>query len=198
MKNRLLASAAIVMALTAPAWAQTTPPAASPPSTAPAPTDNMPSTDTKPTDMTAPKASDTTTPSTAPSTAAMPSSESIISQQKSGELRANTLIGMRVRNNESENLGKINDLLMDDKGGVKAAVLSVGGFLGLGDKLVAVPWSNVKLDADSKSAIVAMSKEELKAAAPFKTKETAQAEAEANTARSRAAEPAPRPATPVR
>jgi sporulation protein YlmC with PRC-barrel domain len=195
MKNRLLASAAIVMALTAPAWAQTTPPAASPPpastDTAPPATtnNNMPSdtkTDTKSTGM------------STPSTAATPSPESIISQQKAEELRANTLIGMRVRNNESENLGKINDLLMDDKGGVKAAVLSVGGFLGLGDKLVAVPWSNVKLDADSRSAIVSMSKEELKAAAPFKTKETAQAEAEANTARSRSAEPAPRPATPVR
>lgn len=170
MKSRLLASAAIVMALSAPAWSQTTPPA----------------NETPPATM------------SAPSTAAMPAPDSIISQQKANELRANTLIGMRVRNTESENLGKINDLLFDEKGAIQAAVVSVGGFLGIGDKLVAVPWSNVKLEGDGRSALLAMSKDQLKAAAPFKTKETAQAEAAADVARSRAAEPVPRPGAPVR
>lgn len=180
MKSRLLASAAIVMALSAPAWSQTTPPAnETPPATTPAPSNNMPS-----------------TPSS-PSRAAMPAPDSIISQQKTNELRANTLIGMRVRNTESENLGKINDLLFDDKGAIQAAVVSVGGFLGIGDKLVAVPWSNVKLEGDGRSALLAMTKDQLKQAVPFKTKETAQAEAEADVARSRSAEPAPRPSAPT-
>ncbi len=75
--------------------------------------------------------------------------------------------------------------------------MSVGGFLGIGDKLVAVPWSSVKLDTDGRGAVLAMTKDQLKAAAPFKTKETAQAEAAADVARSRAAEPAPRPAAPT-
>lgn len=180
MKSRLLASAAIVMALSAPAWSQTTPPAnETPPATTPAPSNNMPSTP--------PAASKT------PSTAAMPAPDSVISQQKTNELRANSLIGIRVHNTESENLGKINDLLFDEKGAIQAAVVSVGGFLGIGDKLVAVPWTNIKLEGDGRSALLAMSKDQLKAAAPFKTKETAQAEAEADVARSRAASPAPRP-----
>jgi sporulation protein YlmC with PRC-barrel domain len=127
----------------------------------------------------------------------MPSSDAIISQQKAEELRANTIIGMRVRNTEADNLGKINDLVFDEKGSIHAAVVSVGGFLGIGDKLVAVPWSNVKLDSDGKSATLAMTKEQLKQAQPFKTKETAKAEADADVARSRAADGAPRPAAPT-
>lgn len=179
MKTRLLASAAIVMALSAPAWSQTTPPANdTPPATAPAPSNNAPATPP-------------------PSTAAMPSPGNVISQQKADEVRANTLIGMRVINSESENLGKINDLVINDQGSIQAAVVSVGGFLGIGDKLVAVPWANVKFDADGRGAVISMTKDQLKAAAPFKTKETAQAEAAADVARSRAAEPTPRPAAPT-
>jgi sporulation protein YlmC with PRC-barrel domain len=178
MKSRLLASAAMVLALSAPAWSQTTPPAnETPPATTPAPSNNM--------------------PSTPPSTAAMPAGDNVISQQKTNELRANSLIGTRVRNTESENLGKISDLLFDDKGAIQAAVVSVGGFLGIGDKLVAVPWSNVKLEGDGRSALLSMTKDQLKQATPFKTKETAQAEAEADVARSRSSEPAPRPGSPT-
>jgi sporulation protein YlmC with PRC-barrel domain len=185
MKSRLLASAAIVMALSAPAWSQTTPPANdTPPTSVPgAPVNNMPSA--------------TPAPSKSPSTAAVPSPDSVISQQKADELRANTLIGMRVINSEQENLGKINDLLFNDQGSIQAAVVSVGGFLGIGDKLVAVPWSNVKLDSDDRSATLAMTKEQLKQAQPFKTKETARAEAEADVARSRTTEAPPRPAAPT-
>lgn len=173
MTSRFLASTAIVMALSAPAWSQTTPPANdTPPATAPM-------------------------PSPSPATAALPSPDNVISQQKAEELRANTLIGMRVINSDNEALGKINDLLFNDKGSIQAAVVSVGGFLGIGDKLVAVPWTNVKLDADGRGAVLSMTKDQLRSAAPFKTKETAQAEAAADVARSRAAEPAPRPAAPT-
>jgi sporulation protein YlmC with PRC-barrel domain len=191
MKARLLASAAIAMALAAPAWAQTTPPAntdSPPPASSPAPMNNAPATapQTKAPDM------------KTPSSAAMPAPNGVISEQKAEELRANTIIGMRVRNTEADNLGKINDLVFDEKGSIHAAVVSVGGFLGIGDKLVAVPWTNVKLDSDGKSATLGMTKEQLKQATPFKTKETARAEAEADVARSRAADGAPRPAAPVK
>jgi len=55
---------------------------------------------------------------------------------------ASEIIGQSVVNPEGESLGKINDLAIDgDAGRVAYAVLSFGGFLGMGDKLFAIPWS---------------------------------------------------------
>ena len=44
----------------------------------------------------------------------------------------------------NESVGSINDLLMDKSGNVKAAVISVGGFLGVGARMVAVPFDKIK------------------------------------------------------
>lgn len=62
----------------------------------------------------------------------------------SGNWRASKVIGLNVYNANDESLGSINDLLMDKSGGIKAAVISVGGFLGVGSHLVAVPLDKVK------------------------------------------------------
>ena len=56
--------------------------------------------------------------------------------------KASGLIGMDVRNPENQKLGEIKDLVVDlHSGKIAYAVLSVGGFLGIGDKYVAVPPS---------------------------------------------------------
>lgn len=61
-------------------------------------------------------------------------------------VKVRDLIGLRVYNASNENLGKIEDLVMDPAAGkVRYAVLSFGGFLGMGDKLFAVPWDDLKL-----------------------------------------------------
>jgi sporulation protein YlmC with PRC-barrel domain len=62
----------------------------------------------------------------------------------SGGWRASKVVGLSVYNNNNESIGSINDLLMDKSGEVKAAVLSVGGFLGVGSRLVAIPFDKVK------------------------------------------------------
>jgi sporulation protein YlmC with PRC-barrel domain len=62
----------------------------------------------------------------------------------SGNWRASKVIGLNVYNANDESLGSINDLLMDKGGSIKAAVISVGGFLGVGSHLVAVPLDKVK------------------------------------------------------
>jgi PRC-barrel domain len=49
-----------------------------------------------------------------------------------------------VYNDSNESLGSINDLLMDKSGDIKAVVIGVGGFLGVGEHLVAVPLDKVK------------------------------------------------------
>jgi sporulation protein YlmC with PRC-barrel domain len=61
-----------------------------------------------------------------------------------GDWRASKVVGLKVYNNENESLGSINDLLIDKSGNIKAAVLGVGGFLGMGAHLVAVPLDKIK------------------------------------------------------
>lgn len=83
-------------------------------------------------------------------------------------LSATTLIGDDVRNLEGENLGEIEDIMIDvEAGRIAYAVLSFGGFLGIGDKLFAVPWSAMTLDIDEKAFILDIDKEMLEDAPGF-------------------------------
>jgi sporulation protein YlmC with PRC-barrel domain len=61
-----------------------------------------------------------------------------------GDWRTSKVVGLNVYNNDNQSIGSINDLLMDKSGNIKAAVISVGGFLGVGSHLVAVPYDKVK------------------------------------------------------
>lgn len=65
-----------------------------------------------------------------------------------GDWRASKVVGLNVYNAQNENVGSINDLLMDKSGGIKAAVISVGGFLGMGARLVAVPFDKMKFSTE--------------------------------------------------
>jgi sporulation protein YlmC with PRC-barrel domain len=58
--------------------------------------------------------------------------------------RASKIIGLNVYNDNNESLGSINDLLTDKNGNIKAVVIGVGGFLGVGEHLVAVPFDKIK------------------------------------------------------
>ena len=61
-----------------------------------------------------------------------------------GDWRASKVAGLSVYNDNNESVGSINDLLMDKGGSIKAVVIGVGGFLGVGEHLVAVPFDKVK------------------------------------------------------
>jgi sporulation protein YlmC with PRC-barrel domain len=61
-----------------------------------------------------------------------------------GDWRASKVVGLDVYSENNESLGSINDLLTDRNGNIKAAVISVGGFLGVGTHLVAVPFDKIK------------------------------------------------------
>lgn len=83
-------------------------------------------------------------------------------------LSANTIIGDSVVNRADEDLGEIDDLMIDLEGGrVRYAVLSFGGFLGMGDKLFAVPLETLTLDAENKRFILDVDRERLKNAPGF-------------------------------
>ena len=58
--------------------------------------------------------------------------------------RASKMVGLNVYNDNNESVGSINDMLTDKTGSVKAVVIGVGGFLGVGEHLVAVPFDKVK------------------------------------------------------
>ena len=61
-----------------------------------------------------------------------------------GDWRTSKVVGLNVYNDSNESIGSINDLLTDKSGNIKAAVISVGGFLGVGSHLVAVPFDKIK------------------------------------------------------
>jgi sporulation protein YlmC with PRC-barrel domain len=65
-----------------------------------------------------------------------------------GDWRASKVVGLNVYNAQNENVGSINDLLVDKSGNIKAAVISVGGFLGMGARLVAVPFDKMKFSTE--------------------------------------------------
>ena len=83
-------------------------------------------------------------------------------------LSAITLKNEKVVNAAGEHLGHIQDYMFDlDSGRVAYCVLSFGGFLGMGDKLFAVPWQAMKLDTADHCFVLDVSKERLKDAPGF-------------------------------
>lgn len=81
---------------------------------------------------------------------------------------ANTLLGNEVSNDKGEDLGDIKEIMLDMRtGNVSYAVLSFGGFLGMGKKLFAVPWNALTLDTVNKRFILNIDKERLKDAPGF-------------------------------
>ena len=83
-------------------------------------------------------------------------------------LSASTLSGNDVCNTKNEHLGTVQDIMLDtDSGRIRYAVMSSGGFLGMGDRLFAVPWGALQLDSHNKRFILDVDAERLKAAPGF-------------------------------
>jgi sporulation protein YlmC with PRC-barrel domain len=81
---------------------------------------------------------------------------------------ADTLLGNDVYNASDENLGNIKEFMIDMQSGrIVYAVLSFGGFLGMGDRLFAVPWRALELDTVNKRFLLHVTKEKLKNAPGF-------------------------------
>jgi hypothetical protein len=87
-----------------------------------------------------------------------------------GDVSANAVIGSKVKNTNKDTVGSVEDLYVDGSGNIKTVVLSVGGFLGVGAKDVAVKWSDLKQTRDGKSVVLttSMSKDELKSLPDYK------------------------------
>jgi sporulation protein YlmC with PRC-barrel domain len=145
-----LTSAAAIAQTAPPPSAPTTPPAA--PAT-PAPGTAAPARPTvapSPTEMTPPTWSEA---------------------QAASEFRASKLIGMAVYNTKDERIGDVNDLIVSDSGSVTHAVIGVGGFLGMGEKRVAVNMKSLKVNRDKDGNVrvwLDSTTDQLKAAPDYK------------------------------
>jgi sporulation protein YlmC with PRC-barrel domain len=83
-------------------------------------------------------------------------------------LSAGTLAGDRVRNTAGEDLGKVEEIMIDlSSGRVAYVVLSFGGFLGIGDKLFAMPWDALRVDEGEHQFILDVDKQTLENAPGF-------------------------------
>lgn len=79
-----------------------------------------------------------------------------------------TLVGNDVYNKDSVDIGDIKEIMINmNTGRVSYAVLSFGGFLGMGEKLFAVPWEALKLDTTNKRFELDVNKERLEGAPGF-------------------------------
>jgi hypothetical protein len=121
----------------------------------------------------------TTTGSTATGSTTAQTGEAIINEQQPGQVRADKVIGAKVTNPADEKVGSVSDILLDEQGKVVGVILSVGGFLGIGDKHVAVNWQDIKLEDDGEKVVVNMSKDQISKAPSFKTAEDIKREQQA-------------------
>ena len=156
MIKHTLTAAALATVLAIPAYAQSSnPPAAQPPTTAQ-------SAPAAPAEKTAPPINDksSATPAPAPATSAAADTKAdkkqagFVQNQDSSEWRSSKLVGASVYGPDDKSIGSIDDLIVDEKGAIKAAVIGVGGFLGVGQKDVAVPFESLQIKRKQNSSSI--------------------------------------------
>jgi sporulation protein YlmC with PRC-barrel domain len=95
-----------------------------------------------------------TAPRDAAASATSAQKDAFITRQAPGTLRAPKLVGVTVYDSANKSVGKIDDLLLDHDGTVKAVVIGMGGFLGMGRKDVAVPYSEIQWKTEQRKVEV--------------------------------------------
>lgn len=113
----------------------------------------------------------TTTPADQPATMAKPGDAAgMASINPADSFLASRFIGQIVYSAADENVGEINDLVVGKDKGAVFAVVGVGGFLGIGEKDVAVPMENIKVNKDANNnmkLVIDLSREQLEASPAF-------------------------------
>lgn len=107
---------------------------------------------------------------TAPGAAMPGASARFITAAQSTHWIASRMDDADVYNGRDEKIGDVEDLIATDAGQVEAVVISVGGFLGLGERYVAVPMSAVRVtrERDTTRVMLDMTREQLREAPEFR------------------------------
>lgn len=95
-----------------------------------------------------------------------------LDSQKSNELRGDQLRGLPVKNNSNDAIGTASDIVIDEQGKIVALLIGSGGFLGIGGKLVGVPFDQAKLSTDAtgeRTFMVDMTRERFESAPGYVT-----------------------------
>lgn len=83
--------------------------------------------------------------------------------QKASDVQVEKLIGETVENFDGENVGDIESVIVGESGEVRAVVVGVGGFLGIGERLVAIDWSELDISENGDTVRIAATADQLKA-----------------------------------
>jgi sporulation protein YlmC with PRC-barrel domain len=159
----MCAGAALLLGF-APAMAQTEPPGTTQPSPPQAPAE-------QPTEITPPKVDEAQPPAT-PEAATPSPTVQFLNDQKSSDWMATELIGTSVVNTNNETIGDINDLVTDQGGKITGILIGAGGFLGIGEKDVAVRFEDLKIareEDNDLSIMTNLTKDQLASAPDFRT-----------------------------
>lgn len=100
-------------------------------------------------------------PAAAPPVAGSDAHLTVASVRMNGGTRASKIIGATVANDHNESVGTVDDLMIAEGDKVAVAVISVGGFLGIGSKLVAVPYDQLQPGKDGRMIWPGASKQSL-------------------------------------
>jgi len=106
------------------------------------------------------------------------STDNFVQKQQATDWRGSKLIGTTVYGQDNASIGEVNDVLIGNDGNIRAAVIGVGGFLGVGEKNVAVPFDALHITRKNDSAAidkitVNYTKDQLKSAPTFAYADTA-------------------------
>lgn len=116
-----------------------------------------------------------TTDDASEAAAASAAAEKVEQQQAANEWRVDWITGTTVTSPDGNNIGSINDLILDgDTGEMKAAIIGVGGFLGIGEKQIALPWEELTINSDAQEITSDLTQEEADAAPEYVFREQAQ------------------------
>lgn len=169
MTNKMLLSASVLaLLLAAPAAAQQ---ADRPVSAADKPAAEM-RTDTK---AGAPASEGATAATTAPTV------------QPPGTVDADKLIGRNIKNPQGETIGEVSSVLIGRDGRIEAVIVGVGGFLGIGQRDVAIDWDQLQIRDDGRTVVADMTKDQLRALPEFQYAEDVQRDREQAPMRDRTA-----------
>ncbi|MFN3363793.1 MAG: PRC-barrel domain-containing protein [Allorhizobium sp.] len=134
------AMAPFAVAQDATPGATTTPPA------------TMDGTTTTPAPVTPGASTDGTMGTTAQAPADAAGSATYLTEQAENQISVNDFMGQPIYTSDNQSIGDINDLLVQEDGGIVAAVVGVGGFLGIGQKNVAIPFDNITITREMDDA----------------------------------------------